>query len=187
MAIWSVKAGKPPGILLAAAHFVGKSHQGPDEQGLLAAELAKEITRVEDAVGHERTVLVGDLNMNPFEVGVTGAPALHAVMTRQLAARSERTVEGKAYRFFYNPMWGFFGDRTEVPPGTYYHRSASAGDIFWHMIDQVLVRPGLMDNLHDLEIVDRIGEETLLSQSGGLPRVGTFSDHLPLAFRLELD
>jgi hypothetical protein len=81
MAIWSVSVGRSPGILLAAAHFVSKNNSSPGEQAMLAVELAKEVNRVEETVGHERTLIVGDLNMNPFEEGVTGAPALHAVMT----------------------------------------------------------------------------------------------------------
>jgi hypothetical protein len=187
MAIWSVAVGRPPGILLAAAHFVSKNHSSPGEQAMLAVELAKEISRVEETVGHERTLVVGDLNMNPFEEGVTGAPALHAVMTRKLAERLTRVVQGTTYRFFYNPMWGFFGDRTVGPPGTYYHRSASVGDIFWHMLDQVLLRPELMNLLHDLAILDSVGGNRLLTQPAGLPRDTDCSDHLPLAFRLKLD
>ena len=154
---------------------------------MLSVELAKEINRVEEGVGHERTVLVGDFNMNPFEEGMTGAPALHAVMTRKLAERIDRVVQGTAYRFFYNPMWGFFGDRTIGPPGTYYHRSATVGDLFWHMIDQVLLRPDLMDLLQDLAILEGVGGERLLTQPAGLPRDTACSDHLPLAFRLDLD
>jgi exonuclease III len=187
MAIWSVAVGRPPGILLAAMHFVSKNNSSQGEQGMLAVELAKEISRVENAVGHDRTLVVGDLNMNPFEEGVIGAPALHAVMTKKLAERKERLVQGTPYRFFYNPMWGFFGDRTTGPPGTYYHRSASVGDLFWHMLDQVLLRPSLMDRLRDLKILDTIGGEGLLTHPAGLPRNTACSDHLPLAFRLKLD
>ena len=187
MAIWSVAVGRPHGILLAAAHFVSKNNTSPGEQAMLSVELAKEINRVEEGVGHERTVLVGDFNMNPFEEGMTGAPALHAVMTRKLAERIDRVVQGTASRFFYNPMWGFFGDRTIGPPGTYYHRSATVGDLFWHMIDQVLLRPDLMDLLQDLAILEGIGGERLLTQPAGLPRDTACSDHLPLAFRLDLD
>src|SRR5262249_46617094 len=131
MAIWSVDVGRPPGVLLAAAHFISKSNASPSEQALLAVETAKEIAYVEDAVGHERALLVGDLNMNPFEDGVIGENTLHAVMTRKLAEKINRTVQGKAYRFFYNPMWGSFGDRTSGPPGTYYHRAPSLAELFW--------------------------------------------------------
>lgn len=187
MAIWSVRVGRHPGILLAVAHFVSKNNTSPGEQAMLSVELAKEISRVEDGVGHERTLVVGDLNMNPFDEGVTGSPALHAVMTRKLAERMERVVQGTPYRFFYNPMWGLFGDRTDGPPGTYYHRAATVGDLFWHMLDQVLLRPGLMDLLHDLVILDTIDGEHLLSRQAGLPRDTVCSDHLPIAFRLELE
>jgi endonuclease/exonuclease/phosphatase family metal-dependent hydrolase len=187
MAIWSVTVGKHPGILLATTHFVSKNNALPGEQALLASELAKEINRVEEFVGHERTLVVGDLNMNPYELGVTGATALHAVMTTTIAERRHRVVQGRRYRFFYNPMWGFFGDRTEGPPGTYYHRSATVGDVYWHMLDQVLLRPALMHLLHDLAILDTIEEECLLTQPAGLPRETVGSDHLPLAFRLTLD
>jgi len=187
MAIWSVAAGKPPGILLASAHFISKSNISSDEQGIVAVELAKEILRVEEHVGHQRTVVVGDLNMNPFDIGVTGVTSLHAVMTKHIADKKERVFQGKKYRFFYNPMWGFFGDRTIGPPGTYYHSSPSPGDIFWHMIDQVLLRPALMNLLHDLTIIDFIGAESLLTENAGVPRASDYSDHLPLAFRLQLD
>src|SRR5437879_434023 len=50
MAIWSVGVGQPPGILLAAAHFISKNNATPAEQAMLAVELSKEIYRVEEAV-----------------------------------------------------------------------------------------------------------------------------------------
>lgn len=186
MAIWSVEFQNPPELLLAVAHLVSKKNASAAEQALLAAEVAKEITRAEDAAGHESTLFVGDLNMNPFDEGLTGAPALHAVMTRKLAGRKARTVQGNAYRFFYNPMWGFFGDRTVGPPGTYYHRAPSVAETFWHMIDQVLLRPALMDRVYDLAILERIGKTELLTDPDGLPHDARYSDHLPLAFRLDL-
>ncbi len=187
MAIWSVTVGRPPGILLAVTHFVSKNNYSSGGQAMLAQQVAKEINRVEEGVGHERTLLVGDLNMNPFEDGVTGALALHAVMTRKLAERVERIVQGARYRFFYNPMWGHFGDRTAGPPGTYYHRSPVVAELFWHMFDQVLLRPDLMGLLDDLAILDNIDGECLVTQPAGLPREVACSDHLPLAFHLNLD
>ena len=152
---------------------------------MLAVELSKEIVRVEDAVGHQRTVVVGDLNMNPFEDGMIGAPALHAVMTRQLARRVQRTVQGKAYRFFYNPMWGYFGDRSPGPPGTYYLRSSKPGNYFWNIYDQVLLRPALMDRLARLEVLQHDGSASLLTRRG-LPAETNGSDHLPVFFQLDV-
>jgi hypothetical protein len=74
---------------------------------------------VEKRVGHDRTIVVGDLNMNPFDAGIVGAEGLNAVMTKQIASQGGRKVDAVRYPFFYNPMWSHFGDSTheEYPPG----------------------------------------------------------------------
>jgi hypothetical protein len=147
--------------------------------------LVRDIANTEDRLGHRRTILVGDLNMNPFDLGVVGAQALHAVMTRQLARREERQVMGKPYRFFYNPMWSLFGDRTPGPAGSYYHRASNPGNLFWNMYDQVLLRPDLMDHLNDLQIPTTDGQSDLVTRHG-LPKKSDCSDHLPILFRMDL-
>ncbi len=60
-------------ILLAATHFPEKGNWRDDSQGFATLELASHIRRVETELGHTRTLLVGDLNMNPFESGVVAA------------------------------------------------------------------------------------------------------------------
>ncbi len=128
-------------ILLAAVHVQSKLHWSEDDQSHEAVELAREISNAEESLGHRRTVLVGDLNMNPFEAGVASSHALHAVMTRDLASKGSRIVSGREYPFFYNPMWGFFGDRNLGPPGTHYFAGSKPVNFFWNMFDQVLIRP----------------------------------------------
>jgi hypothetical protein len=54
-------------ILLAVSHFPSKKHWKDSSQASECAELSREIRRIEKEVGHSRTVLVGDFNMNPFE------------------------------------------------------------------------------------------------------------------------
>jgi hypothetical protein len=66
-------------------------------------ELANSIRSVEQKIGHTRTILVGDLNMNPFEEGVVSAAGLHAVMTRRIAEKQSRIVQEKEYPFFAIP------------------------------------------------------------------------------------
>ena len=174
-----------PEILLAVVHFPSRVNYDETDQILAATELIEDIEQVEHDSGIPRTILVGDLNMNPFHPGVAGAGALHAVMTRQLAECRERTVKGRSYRFFYNPMWGYFGDRTPGPPGTFRLSAAKPLDYFWYMYDQVLLRPELMDALQALQILDSDGIEPLVTQSG-TPKISTASDHLPIFFQLEL-
>jgi hypothetical protein len=172
-------------LLLAALHFQSRMVWDAEDQALQATVLRRDIADTEDLVGHQRTVLVGDFNMNPFDSGVIGAQALNAVMTRELARSEERTVAGRPYRFFYNPMWACFGDRTPGPPGTYFHSSSSPRSYYWHVFDQVLLRPELMDALTELRILEGDGHESLLT-GRGRPRSDEASDHLPLMFRLSL-
>jgi hypothetical protein len=172
-------------FLLAIVHLPSKVNWDREDQMMFASTLARDICEIEDEQAHQRTVLVGDLNMNPFDPGVTGAHALHGVMTRAIAGRIDRAVQGRRWRLFYNPMWGCFGDRTPGPPGTYYLRSAKPINYFWNLYDQVLIRPALMHALDDLRILDSDGEGSLLSRQG-LPRDFDGSDHLPILFGLNL-
>ncbi len=175
-------------ILLAVTHYPSKMHwSDADQASQCGPLLAQPIQLAEDDVGHRRTLLVGDLNMNPFEHGMVEASGLHAVMTRRIAERRARIVQGREYPFFYNPMWGLFGDASPGPPGTYYNRRPKPREYFWHMFDQVLIRPDLLPLFRneDLEIVTSDGSTSLLTRNQ-LPDGTVASDHLPLFFRLAL-
>jgi hypothetical protein len=182
-----VSRAKKPDILLAAAHLPSKREWSHESQYAEMIEFAKTIRHAEARIGHSRTVVVGDLNMNPFEPGMVAASGLHAVMTRSIALKEERVVQSQRHPYFYNPMWGRFGDTTKGPPGTYYHRRSEQVSYFWHMFDQVLVRPGLLPYFQpeEMEVLTTAGPTSFLSSSGKPdPRVA--SDHLPLLFRLNL-
>jgi hypothetical protein len=171
-----------PEILLAAVHFFDKRNWSEDDQLAEATNLAADIVRIENRFAHSRTILVGDLNMNPFDKAVVAAAGLHGVMTRRIASGQTRTVGSRNYRFFYNPMWAFLGDRLSPPPGTYFHHKSAQIMYFWNLLDQVLIRPSLMDKLLEIRILDRVGERSLVNAKGR----PSPSDHLPLLFRLQL-
>lgn len=174
-------------VILAATHFPSKLHWGPESQSVECQRLGEWIRRVEDEQGHKNTVLVGDLNMNPFEDGVVGAAGLHGVMSRSVAKAGSRQVQEEMYPYFYNPMWSLYGDSSPGPPGTYFHRDGQQIVYFWNMFDQVLVRPALLprfDNNH-LEVVTTDGSTSFLS-ANGRPDPSVASDHLPILFQLAL-
>lgn len=173
-------------ILLAVAHLRSRLHQSDDSQTLAATSVANLIARAERKVGHTRTLLVGDLNMDPFDHGVVAAGCLHATMDRRIAAAGARSVGGKAYSFFYNPMWSMLGDASPGPPGTYYHRRSEHIAYFWHMFDQVLLRPALLPlfSNQDISILDTDGVGPFVKGRSGAPDVRVASDHLPILFRL---
>lgn len=186
----TVRKLNPPGavdVLLAAVHFPSKLRWEEDSQILECTRLANEIEAAENSAGHQRTVLVGDLNMNPFETGVVSAGGIHAVMEQRTARRESRVVEGKRYHLFYNPMWGLFGDGTRGPAGPYHYADSQHKVYFWNMFDQVLIRPALLDRFRvdDLAINHHTGRESLLTTTG-LPDRRVGSDHLPILFGLAL-
>lgn len=174
-------------VLLAAVHQPSKLYWSKESQSFECVELASTICSIEKDVGHRRTVLVGDFNMNPFESGIVAANGLNAVMSRNVAARDSRTVQGRDYAFFYNPMWGHFGDAVDGPSGTFYHGSSEQVAYFWHMFDQVLIRPELLSIFRneDLKILSRGSEKSFLT-ANGMPDNSVASDHLPILFRLEI-
>lgn len=176
-----------PDILLAVTHVHSKLYANDIDQLVESQSLATSIEVAEDSVGHSRTALVGDLNMNPFEDGVASATGLHGVMCRSIAERKSRVIQGKEYRFFYNPMWSLFGDGSPGPPGTYYYDKGGHKVYFWNMFDQVLIRPDLLGRfqLDRLRILESDGELSLLSPSG-VPDTNIASDHLPISFGLAL-
>jgi hypothetical protein len=172
-------------LLLAVAHLPSKLHWSDDSQAFECTELARQIMVEEDKGGHRRTVLVGDLNMNPFEAGVVAANGLHSVMSRRVAGRRVRTVQGREYRFFYNPMWAHFNDAGSDTAGSYYYDNAEHVNYFWNMFDQVLIRPELAERFdsNQLRIVTSVGTRSLV-RSDGRPDDTQFSDHLPIVFEL---
>lgn len=173
-----------PELILFVAHLPSKLHTAEADRLMAARLLADDVRRLELQEGHGRTLVVGDLNMNPFESPVASADGLHGVMARSLAERETRQIRGREYPMFYNPMWGQFGDRTPGPPGTYYRSSSESVNYFWNTYDQVLLRPEVMNRLTDLRVLDSDGVESLLT-TNGRPDTANASDHLPLLFRLD--
>ena len=168
-------------VLLAGVHLVDRMTVGTESgRALQATNIADSIRRVEERVGHRRTILIGDLNMNPYEAGVVGTQALHSIMTRDLLRTVSALKARKDHSCFYNPMWACFGDQSSGPPGThYFHNPNEPTNHFWHLYDQVLIRPDLMDRFVRVEILSGDGVESFLTKSGR-PRRQTLSDHLPL-------
>lgn len=121
--------------------------------------LGDRIRQLENEEGHDKSVLVGDLNMNPFEAGMVSASGFHGVMSRSVAEKGDRQVQEEIYPFFYNPMWSFYGGTTPGPPGTYYYQGTQHITYFWNIFDQVLIRPALLGGFDDknLEVVTEAG------------------------------
>lgn len=188
MAIRHVQPILGQSFILVAVHLPSKLFLSTEDQISLCCRWVRDVHEAETRAGHYRTVVVGDLNMNPFEPGVVGAEGFHAVSSRAVAARRTRTVLNEERPLFYNPMWSMMGDAIGTP-GTYYYASSKPVSYFWNTFDQILLRPDLARYFvpGDVAILSSIDGKALLSPAG-LPD-SEISDHLPIlaTIRLEID
>jgi exonuclease III len=168
---------------LIALHLGDKGSFNSESQSEMASLLKDTIDGIEIRECHERTVVVGDFNMNPFEIGLVKANGLHATMSQSVAKKEQRTVQGKDYKYFYNPMWSLFGDLSDDVSGTYYYKKAELVNYHWNIFDQVLLRPVLIDKFdkQSLRILSDDGVKKLVNKNG-IPNRQLYSDHLPIKF-----
>jgi hypothetical protein len=176
-------------MLLCVVHFPSKLRQAPVDQTIFAVNFSDTLARAEESVKHSRTLLVGDLNMNPYEDGLVATRCLHAVATREIARRPPRRVKYESNSYFYNPMWAHFGEQSEGHAGTYYYANPKARADFWNIYDQVLLRADLLPYFRneDLQVLHKDVDANLsFLTPKGHPDREEVSDHLPILFRLHI-
>jgi endonuclease/exonuclease/phosphatase family metal-dependent hydrolase len=173
-------------LLIVAVHLPSKLWSDDDDQEYRIRQLRIDVTAQESRSGHQNTVIIGDLNVNPFEDALTAADGLHAVMDKLVATRPPRTVQGRTWDYFYNPMWSRLGDDSVGPSGTYWRTGSALVNHFWNTFDQVLLRPGLLPCYDPayLVIPDHVGSRPILKPDGGS---SALSDHLPVVIELAIE
>jgi len=175
--------------LLVVAHLPSKLNNSPSEMKYRLSGWLDLIQRSEARVSQrekmvsQRRVIVGDLNMNPFESLMTDPPCFNAVSCAKIASRMTRKYHGKIYAYLYNPMWKFLGDSYQRQ-GTYFHNSPGADEVHWNILDQVLISPTLLVDfkLKGLDILAGTQNESFLNNHDRPNE--SYSDHLPIAFKL---
>jgi hypothetical protein len=172
-------------INLMLIHANSANYHSDKSISLELLEMAKTLRMIEREDGHSRSVVVGDFNQNPYSDGLLAANGFHAIMDAKEARKGHRRVQSTDWDYFYNPMWGLLGDHSKGPPGTHYYRGSGLLEQQWHMLDQVIVRPSLLDHFDPerVSIVTNLGAVDLLTM-GRRPHRGTFSDHLPIYFEI---
>ena len=86
-------------ILLGAVHLVDRRNWGENQQQVQVILLMERLRHHELTHGHDRTLLIGDFNMNPYAPAMNDAAGFNAMMARGCASK-----KGRKYAFFYNPM-----------------------------------------------------------------------------------
>ncbi len=186
MDFWRFRLNGTVSVTLVAVHGPDRYHNPDDsDRRLFLAGLRENIQWAERQVGDKRTIVLGDFNANPFEESMGGIQGLHAIPVRHVGGKHHRTVGNRDYEFFFNPMWSCYGRRPNDPLATYYFTGSGEHEIFWHMIDQVVLRPDMLPFFPDnrLRILHRAGPVNLVTRFG-YPDKAHASDHLPFLFQL---
>jgi hypothetical protein len=189
--IRSLTPPKGIAIVLVMAHLPSPLYKDSQARRSRCVGFAQAIRDAEKAAGNDHTVVVGDLNVNPFDEAMLDVRGLNALADSRTVQRKDPRQFGKVqreeFRIFYNPMWSHFGDAVQ-PPGTYYYdKSNPEVDPLWNTFDQVLIRPGLLQRFRskNLKILTTDGTVSL-TRADGTPNGDVFSDHLPIWFKLDL-
>jgi hypothetical protein len=177
-------------ILLAAFHYIDPRNNSPEKQREGLSRYKQTLLEAERKAGHTRTVLFGDLNMNPFAIGMLEPRrGLGAMITWDLAEAHSELADGGPHRF-YNPMWSVMG-RADAP-GSYYWKETEPKNPYWNCIDAVLLRPEMRgvfvdDSLRILSCIpDSTGTEVALYRKAEKHWQILYFDHLPILFDLIL-
>lgn len=186
--IWHLMLPLQDDVLLSVVHGLDKRNNSPAKQELFLQQVVATLSHFENKLGHNRSIVLGDFNANPFESPVASALGMNAVISRSIAQSKTRRMFNQSYPYFYNPMWNMYGDgRGNSAPATYFYRGSDPHELYWHMLDQVLVRPSLLNrfDFSALDIVTAI-RGTELTSARGIPDRTRFSDHLPVVFGVNL-
>jgi hypothetical protein len=187
--IYQLSLSDGESLILVAVHMPAKSNRGyigSTNRLPLFQQLCQDILTEERSSGTDRTIVVGDLNQNPFDNEVVHLDTLNAVMDPDVANRVSCQRDGQTYKYFYNPMWTAYG-RSQAPIGTYYYQEPDYVRYYWHVFDQVLLRPDLIPALSNEmpTVITELRGESLL-RANGRPDNSRFSDHLPIALSLNI-
>jgi hypothetical protein len=186
--LWHLALPLQNDAIIALVHGLDRRNNGTAKRELFLSQVVSQVSWAERELGHERTIVAGDFNANPFEPELGSTSGMHAVMTSDLASPEPRRMLDQEYKFFYNPMWNLYGDRQDgQPAGTYYFDGGQPHEWYWHMLDQVVLRPVLIPRLSlpSLRIIAASPSGNLATPSGRPDRTKG-SDHFPIVFDLEL-
>lgn len=132
-----------------------------------------------------RVLILGDLNVNPFDSAIVSANGFHTTNDFDIALKGERNIvrQGNS-QVFFNPSWKLFFD-ADALSGTYWWSRDDYEHIHWNVLDQVIIGKEMLHYfvLNSLKTVKKISNKNLLDSYSRPDQ--RYSDHLPVIFNLE--
>lgn len=154
-----------------------------EKRNIVIDMIVRDINELEKDYDLSNTIILGDINENPYDFGCLNATKFHGISSGDDASKGMRTVMNKKFKMFYNPMWNLFGD-FHYPPGTYYHSGSEPSNSFWNIYDQVMIRPSMRSRFIDksLKIVIKTEKYSFVDKSKHPCK--DISDHFPIVFEI---
>lgn len=170
--------------LMCVCHLSSQLHADNNDKIGEATNFSLRLRRIEEDRDNHDLIIVGDFNEDPYHDGMLLCNGLNAVKEVSLAKRLCRCKDQIDYPYFYNPMWSLWDNNKDI--GTYYYYPSHYKSEAWHIFDQVIFRPHLLDRFrHDkLQIVTRSLSTDLLASNGEIDT--RYSDHLPIVFEFNV-
>lgn len=188
-----VVEGEP--TLVASVHLPSRRYGAHDEASQLGV-VGRYKNFIAQAAGQPlaefgyRITVVGDFNMNPFDLGMLQPTGFNALNSRAFVRRTRDFVYVPEL-MFYNPCWALLSDIDPLAPqsprlpGSLYFGGAPSKKLYWHLFDQVVLSYDLMDRL-DVTTLRIVPYEPLRKERERGADNARYSDHLPLCFTLQL-
>ncbi len=171
--------------ILCGMHLPSQVYaQHQERRNIVIDTLLQDISELEEEIGLAQTVLFGDFNENPYETGCLAADKFHGLPSGDDTLRGTRTVMGRKFKMFYNPMWNLFGD-FQYPPGTYYYNGSSPSHPFWNIYDQVMIRPAMQGRFVSDSLRILVGTKQVSFVDQYKHPKKEISDHLPIVFEIK--
>lgn len=172
--------------ILGCVHLPSKLHCDRRKKDIAIRTIVQEIQELEESKSCERTIIVGDFNENPYELGCLAADGFHGIPDYIESKKKYRTILEEQFKMFYNPMWNLLGDFS-FPTGTFFYNGNEVDNPFWNIFDQVMIRPCLRNQFlnDELKIIYKAGDKDLIDNRNR--PCNDISDHLPIVFEIKED
>lgn len=173
-------------ILLVCVHFPSKLKASNTVQQQMMKRWKSWIEEQEKILNTDKTIIMGDFNLNPHELSLYSHEGLSAHPTLN--------VKTKVKTKYYNPMWSTMGDfiyKTNITkvPGTYFRDIGedNIDEMHWNTLDGLVLKNALVPyfSKKDLEIITETMHHKLCDPNYMID-ARKYSDHLPIKFNFYL-
>ena len=130
-----------------------------------------------EAASDEKTVLIGDFNINPYDQEMTSYIFFNAVSFMDLMENDLVRHQGEIYKKFYNPMLELISEE-QKNYGSYFYPDEG---MCWHFFDQCLLRKEILPFFKGVKLIKKLGNIHLISNKVPNKKI---SDHLPIVLHL---